>query len=113
MFIFSESSYYSLPFKELGSEIYLPSVVTEGYCLLSCDAMWAGRLLTKVFKKSAASLFKVEDSLVLEVKAAGSSKILLMIYERVQRHIPEDCNLHRHCWENLKFHEVILKFSTG
>jgi hypothetical protein len=82
-------------------------VVTEKATVIWCDAMVAGRLLTKVLKKSAASVFRVEDSFVLEMKAAGSSKILLMIYESVQRHIPEDY-LHGHFWENLRFHKLIL-----
>jgi hypothetical protein len=42
--------------------------------------MLAGILLTNVLKKSAASIFRAGDSFMLEMKVAGSSKIMLMIY---------------------------------
>jgi hypothetical protein len=38
------------------------------------------------------------------MEAAGFSETLVPTYKTTRRLIREDCNLHRHCRENLKFH---------
>jgi len=43
----------------------------------------------------------------LKMEAAGSVEISATSYQTTVCHIPEDCNLNAHHWENSKFHKFV------
>jgi hypothetical protein len=59
------------------------------------------QMLTNVLEKFAAFIF---NSFTLKMEAAGSSEMLITIYQTTEDHMPEDSNHHSHCSEILKSH---------
>jgi hypothetical protein len=59
------------------------------------------QMLTNISEKFAAFIF---NSFTLRLEAAGSSEMLITIYQTTEDHMPEDSNCHSHCSENPKSH---------
>jgi hypothetical protein len=70
--------------------------------------MWFVTRLVPTCRLLLQSSGITDSSTPPQIEVAGSSKILVPIYQSTRGHMPEDHNLESHHCENLKSHFTIL-----